>query len=164
MTKNNYQIKEKPLVTGEKPGEKKGYIRDFITSAWIKATPENKEAKDIFEKRQVKEYGYSKNQIQPEFPIKKGSKYIGPADIVVFRDEKHKRQEDIYIIIECKRKERTDGIEQLKSYLAPTQAKYGVWFNGNEIAYIKHNNKPPYYTTTLYFTKKGRKRRPAQKI
>jgi len=157
MTKKNYKIKEKPLVTGEKPEEKKGYIQDFITGNLIKNTPENKEAKVIFEERLVKEYGYFKNQIQPEFGIKKGSKYIGPADIVVFRDEKHKQQEDIYIIVECKRKERTDGIEQLKSYLAPTQAKYGVWFNGDEIAYIRHLDKPPYYQEVLYLPRKGEK-------
>ena len=51
MAKKNYQIKEKPLVTGEKPTEKKGYIQDFITNSWIKATPENKEAKVVFEER-----------------------------------------------------------------------------------------------------------------
>lgn len=157
MARNKYKIEEKPLVTGEKPEEKRGYIKDFITDVWIKATPENKEAKVVFEERLVKEYGYSKGQIQPEFGIKKGSKYIGPADIVVFRDEKHKRQEDIYIIVECKRKERTDGIEQLKSYLAPTQAKYGVWFNGSEIAYIEHLTKPPYYREVLYLPREGEK-------
>jgi len=157
MAKNKYKIEEKPLITGEKPGEKKGYIKDFVTNAWIKATPENKEAKVVFEERLVKEYGYSKEQIQPEFGIKKGSKFIGPADIVVFRDEKHKQQEDIYIIVECKRKERTDGIEQLKSYLAPTQAKYGVWFNGDDIAYIKHLDKHPYYQEVLHLPRKGEK-------
>ena len=157
MAKNNYKIEEEPLVTGEKPGEKKGYIKDFITNAWIKATPENKEAKVVFEERLVKEYGYSKEQIQPEFGVKKGSKFIGPADIVVFRDEKHKQQEDIYIIVECKRKERTDGMEQLKSYLAPTQAKYGVWFNGSEIAYIQHLDKAPYYQEVLHLPRKGEK-------
>jgi type I restriction enzyme M protein len=140
-----------------KPEGKNGYIRDFVTNSWIKATPENKEAKVVFEERLVKEYGYSRAQIQPEFNIQKGSKTIGPADIVIFRDEKNKQQEDIYIIIECKRKERTDGIEQLKSYLAPTQAKYGVWFNGDEIAYIKHLDKPPYYQEVLYLPRKGEK-------
>ena len=76
MAKNNYKIEEKPLVTGEKPREGKGYIKDFITDGWIKATPENKEAKVVFEERLIKEYGYSKEQIQPEFGIKKGSKFI----------------------------------------------------------------------------------------
>ncbi len=156
MSKQFYKKPKEEIKIEPKKG-KVGYIRDFITNTWIKATPENKEAKVVFEERLVKEYGYSKNQIQPEFPIKKGSKYIGPADIVVFRDEKHKRQEDIYIIVECKRKEKTEGIEQLKSYLAPTQAKYGVWFNGNEIAYIKHLDKPPYYKEVLYLPRKGEK-------
>ena len=156
MTKQLYKPQKEEIKIEPQKG-KTGHIRDFITGAWIKSTPENKEAKVVFEERLVKEYGYSKNQIQPEFPIKKGSKYIGPADIVVFRDEKHKRQEDIYIIVECKRKERTDGIDQLKSYLAPTQAKYGVWFNGNEIAYIKHLDKPPYYKEVLYLPRKGEK-------
>jgi type I restriction enzyme M protein len=148
---------QKEEIKSEPEKGKTGYIRDFITNAWIKATPENKDAKIVFEERLVKEYGYTKEQIHTEFPIKKGSKFIGPADIVVFRDEKHKQQEDIYIIVECKRKERTDGIEQLKSYLAPTQAKYGVWFNGNEIAYIKHLNKPPYYQEVLHLPRKGEK-------
>jgi len=156
MAKKIYKEKEEEIIIKPQK-EKAGYIQDFITSGWIKATPENKEAKVVFEERLVKEYGYSKNQIQPEFPIKKGSQYIGPADIVVFRDEKYKKQEDVYIIIECKRKERTDGIEQLKTYLAPTQAKYGVWFNGNEIAYIKHLDKPPYYKEALYLPRKGEK-------
>lgn len=147
----------KEKIKAEPEKGRAGYIRDFITDAWVKATPENKEAKVIFEERLVKEYGYSKDQIQPEFNIKKGSKYIGPADIVVFRDEKNKNQEDIYIIVECKRKERTDGIEQLKSYLAPTQAKYGVWFNGNEIAYLKHLDKPPYYKEVLHLPRRGEK-------
>lgn len=148
---------QKEEIKAEPVEGKVGYVRDFITNAWIKATPENKEAKVIFEERLVKEYGYSKEQIQPEFNIQKGSKTIGPADIVVFRDDKHKQQEDIYVIVECKRKEKTDGIEQLKSYLAPTQAKYGVWFNGNEIAYIRHLDKPPYYQEVLHLPRKGEK-------
>lgn len=151
-----YKPQKEEMKTSPVEG-KVGYIRDFITNVWIKATPENREAKVIFEERLVKEYGYSKEQIQPEFNIQKGSKTIGPADIVVFRDDKHRQQEDIYIIIECKRKERTDGIEQLKSYLAPTQAKYGVWFNGSEIAYLQHLDKPPYYQEVLHLPRKGEK-------
>ena len=156
MSNTNYKPQKEEIITEPEKG-KAGYVRDFITNAWIKATPENKEAKVVFEERLVKEYGYSKEQIQPEFGIKKGSKFIGPADIVVFRDEKHKNQEDIYIIVECKRKERTDGIEQLKSYLAPTQAKYGIWFNGDEIAYIRHLDKQPYYQEVLHLPRKGEK-------
>lgn len=90
MPKDFYKPQKEEIKTEPQKG-KVGYIRDFITNNWIKGTPENREAKIVFEERLIKEYGYSEKQIQPEFGIKKGSKYIGPADIVVFRDEKHKR-------------------------------------------------------------------------
>jgi type I restriction enzyme M protein len=123
--------------------EKKGYIRDFITGRWLKNTPEE-EIRQILEKKLVEEYGYSKNQIEIEYPIQKGSQKIGLADIVVFRDKK-KSFDNLYIIVEIKRKERKDGIEQLKSYLSPTNAEYGIWFNGKEIVYIQHLKEPPYF-------------------
>ncbi|MCD6490037.1 MAG: hypothetical protein J7K20_04855, partial [Thermodesulfobacterium sp.] len=84
MAEKIYKEQKEEIKSKPQKG-KAGYIMDFITKDWIRATPENKEAKIVFEERLVKEYGYSKKQIQPEFPIKKGSKYIGPADIVVFR-------------------------------------------------------------------------------
>jgi hypothetical protein len=71
------------------------------------------DAKIVFADRLVNEFGYSPEQLQtkPEFYIKKGSQKIGPADIVVFRDAKDKIQENIWIIVETKRKERSDGID-----------------------------------------------------
>ncbi len=78
----------------------------------------------------VQEYEYPKKWIKTEFEIQKGSKRIGPADIVVFRDGKSKNQENIWIIIETKRRERSDGIEQLKTYLSPCKgAKFGIQFD-----------------------------------
>lgn len=145
MTKTFYKpVEEK--ITAE-PKEKEGHIRDYITDKWVKAKPEEIEAKQVFAKRLVEEYGYSKDQIQthPEFLIQKGSKKIGPADIVIFRDTKEKTQDNLYIIVECKREEKTDGIDQLKSYLSPTNAEFGIWFNGKEIAYLQHLSKPPYF-------------------
>jgi type I restriction enzyme M protein len=127
--------------------EKKGYIRDFITRRWLKNTPEE-EIRQILEKRLVEEYGYSKNQIEIEFPIQKGSQKIGLADIVVFRDEK-KSFDNLYIIVEVKRKKRKDGIEQLKSYLSPTNAEYGIWFNGKDIVYLRNLKKPPYFDENI---------------
>ena len=156
MARKNYQIKEQPLITGEKPEEKRGYIRDYITGDWIPATPENKEAKVVFEERLVKEYDYSKSQMLPEFWITHGATRIGPADIVVFWDGRDKSQDNIYIIVECKRKDRRDGIQQLKSYLAPCKsAKYGVWFNGKEIYYLQKLEKPPHYKEIPNIPKKG---------
>jgi type I restriction enzyme M protein len=126
---------------------KEGYVKD-VTGEWLRATPEVLDAKIVFADRLVNEFGYTPEQIQtkPEFYIKKGSQKIGPADIVVFRDAKDKIQENIWIIVETKRKERSDGIDQLKTYLSPCKgAKWGVWFNGKDIAYLEVLDTPPYF-------------------
>jgi type I restriction enzyme M protein len=151
MSKTNYEpIKEK--VKAE-PEEKKGYIRDFITGRWLKDRPEEG-PRQILEKRLVEEYGYSKNQIEIEFPVQKGSKRIGPTDIAVFRDEK-KIIDNLYIIVETKRKERKDGIDQLKSYLSPTNAEFGIWFNGKDIVYLQHLKRAPFFREIPDIPKKG---------
>lgn len=130
-------------------------ITDFVTGKTLRNTPEE-QVRQTYEKRLVEEYGYSKDQIEIEFTVQKGSKRIGPADIVVFRDPRRKVQEGIWIIVETKRKERSDGIDQLKTYLSPCKgAKYGVWFNGKEIAYVEVLDEPPYFEEVLKIPKKG---------
>jgi len=125
-------------------------LYDFITDRPIANKPENREAKVPFEKRLVEEYGYNKTDIEPEFRIQHGHHTIGPADIVVFHAGKPHIQENIYIIVECKKKDGKDGEAQLKSYLAPCKtAKYGVWFNGNEAKYFKKLDKDPHWREIL---------------
>ena len=151
MSKTNYKpIKEKVKV---EPEEKRGYVRDFITGRWLKNKPEEG-PRQILEKRLVEEYGYSKSQIEIEFPVQKGSKRIGPTDIAVFRNEK-KVIDNLYIIVEIKRKERKDGIDQLKSYLSPTNAEFGVWFNGKDIVYLQHLKKAPFFREIPDIPKEG---------
>ena len=136
--------------------ETAGYIQDYITNEYIPGKPENIEAKIVFEERLHKEYGYDLKQMQPEFKIQKGSALIGPADIVVFHDENNKTQDNIYVVVECKRKERSDRVQQLKTYLAPLPAaKYGVWFNGVETVYIKKLDKAPHFKFVPNIPKKG---------
>ena len=81
---------EKEFKPTEEFETKEGYIKDPISGRLVKITPERVEAKLIFAERLINEYGYSKDQIQtfPEFYIQKGSTKIGPADIVVFRNNK----------------------------------------------------------------------------
>lgn len=78
-------------------------------------------------------YGFPKDNIAVEFPIKQGvaDKRV---DIVVFNNE-IKTQDNIYLIIETKKKQQTEGIEQLFSYMASTTAVFGVWTNGDNIKY-----------------------------
>ncbi|HBR16641.1 MAG: hypothetical protein A3G39_00300 [Deltaproteobacteria bacterium RIFCSPLOWO2_12_FULL_43_16] len=136
--------------------ESAGYVKDYITDEYIPGKPENIDAKIIFEERLHKEYDYDLGQMLPEFKIQKGSALIGPADIVIFHDGKDKTQDNIYIVVECKRKERTDGIQQLKTYLAPLpSAKYGIWFNGTETVYIKKLDKAPHFKFIPNIPKKG---------
>jgi len=128
----------------ENENAKVGYIKDFITGKILKETPEEK-VRQVFERILIEEYGYSKSQIEINFQIQKGSLKIGPSDIVVFRNNK-KIFDNIFLIVETKRKDRKDGIDQLKTYLNPTSGEGGVWFNGNEISYLRVLRKPPNYS------------------
>jgi len=151
MSNTNYKPIKEEVKT--EPEEKRVYVRDFITGRWLKNKPEEG-PRQILEKRLVEEYGYSKSQIEIEFPVQKGSKRIGPTDIAVFRDEK-KVIDNLCIIVETKRKERKDGIDQLKSYLSPTNAEFGVWFNGKEIVYLQHLKKAPFFREIPDIPKRG---------
>lgn len=142
---------EKKELLGQK---KKVYVIDYATGRQLRERPEE-ESRQIFEKKLIDEYGYSKDQLEIEFLIQKGSNRIGPADIVVFRNNK-KSFDNIYIIVETKRKEIKEGLDQLKSYLSPTSAEFGVWFNGKEMPiYLQNLKKVPYFRPIPDIPKKG---------
>jgi type I restriction enzyme M protein len=79
--------------------------------------------------------GRAPNQISVEFPIKVGSRLMR-VDLAVFGQGVSDVQDNIGIIIECKRDSieptsHKDGIEQLKSYRsASANAEWGTWTNG----------------------------------
>ncbi len=118
-----------------------GYLIDYISEKKIKATPEEIQAVQIFSKRLVEDYDYKKDQIQtrPQFRVRKhpsdDSKSY-PIDIAVFTNN-IKIEANLYIIVECKKKERKSGEEQLKLYLDMSPAEIGVWFNGEEHLYLQ---------------------------
>lgn len=124
---------------------KDGYIIDFISGQEVKATPEEIEAVQIFSKQLVEDYGYPKNHIQtrPQFRVKvrpSDTKKEYPVDIAVFPNDK-KQEDDIHIIIECKKKNRKDGKTQLQDYLRFSKAFLGVWFNGDERLFLRKVEK-----------------------
>ena len=43
----------------------------------------------------------------------------------------------MFLIVECKKKTRKDGVAQLKPYLDLSRAQVGVWFNGEEHQYLR---------------------------
>ena len=120
---------------------KPGYIHDYISGKPVKATPEEMEAVQVFTRRLVEDYGYSKSQIQtrPQFRVRKrpsDESKSYPVDIAVFKGRK-KTEDQLYIVVECKKKNRRDGIDQLKLYLDMSPAELGVWFNGEEHVYLR---------------------------
>lgn len=123
---------------------KEGYIIDFISGQQVKASPEEVEATQVFSKILVEDYGYPKTQIQtrPQFHVKvrpSDTKKEYPVDIAVFTDLE-RTDDSIYLIVECKKKNRKDGRTQLENYLTLSKANLGVWFNGNERFYLLKQN------------------------
>lgn len=120
---------------------KEGYISDFISGKPVRETPEEMDAVQPFAKILVKDYGYPKENIQtrPQYRVKvrpSDKKKEYPVDIAVFKTAEH-NDENAYIIIECKKKNRKDGKSQLEDYLRFSQASLGVWFNGQERLYLQ---------------------------
>ena len=119
----------------------KNQLIDFISGLEVQATQEEKDAVQVFSKQLVEDYGYSKKQIttHPQFRVKANpsdTKGKYPVDIAVFKNSQ-KKDDDVYIIVECKNKNRTDGRNQLEDYLRLSRAYLGVWFNGSERFFLR---------------------------
>jgi len=120
-------------------------ITDYISGFEVQATPEEIDAVQVFSRQLVEDYGYNKNQIttHPQFRVKArpsdtSGKY--PVDIAIFKDSK-KQDDDVYIIVECKKKNRKDGRTQLEDYLRLSRASLGVWFNGEQRLFLRKFEK-----------------------
>ncbi len=124
---------------------KKNKIIDYISGLEVIATPEEIDAVQVFARQLVEDYNYTKEQIttHPQFRVKSrpsdtSGKY--PVDIAVFKNN-DKRENEVYIIIECKKKKRKDGRSQLEDYLRLSRAEFGVWFNGEERLFLHKKEK-----------------------
>ena len=118
-----------------------GYIRDFISGQLVKATSEEVDAVQVFARRLVEDYGYPKTHIQtrPQFRVRKrpsDEEKSYPIDIAVFCSDK-KTEDNLFMVVECKKKNQKEGVAQLKLYLDMSAAEIGVWFNGNEHEYLR---------------------------
>ena len=118
-----------------------GQVEDFVSGHWVKATPEEVEAVQIFSRRLVEDYGYLKTHVQtrPQFRVRKrpsDEEKSYPVDIAVFK-KSERLEDDLFMVVECKKLNRKDGLSQLKLYLDMSPAEIGVWFNGQEHAYLR---------------------------
>lgn len=138
-------VKEQKEIYGNAVPLKEGYITDYISGEPVKANPEETEAVQIFSKQLVEDYNYPKNNIQtrPQFRVKvrpSDTKKEYPVDIAVFKNQ-GKKEDDVFIIVECKKKNRRDGKGQLEDYLRLSKANLGVWFNGEERLFLRKFEK-----------------------
>jgi type I restriction enzyme M protein len=116
-------------------------ITDYISGVEINATPEETDAVQVFARQLVEDYGYPKEHIRtrPQYRVKvrpSDSKKEYPVNIAVFQDSMN-IGENLYIVVECKKKNRKDGKTQLENYLTLSSACLGVWFNGEERLFIR---------------------------
>lgn len=118
-----------------------GKIRCFITGKLRQDKPEE-HIRQRIARSVIEEYGYSKADVEIEFPIKMGTKKK-KADIAIFHEGSPHKQENIFIIVETKQEnikptDREEGIEQLKSYMAASLGcRYGLWVGSELQAFEK---------------------------
>lgn len=113
-----------------------GKVRCIVTGKLRRDTPEE-HVRQRIARSLMEDYGYAKTNIEIEFSVKvgSGSKRV---DIAMFPPDTEHKQEQVQIIVECKREEvrptdRDNGTDQLKSYLAAClNARFGLWI-GSEL-------------------------------
>lgn len=129
----------------EEPAVPDGYVSDYVSGVRVKAGAEEIQAVQVFSKILVEDYGYPKSHLRtrPQWRVKarpSDKKKEYPVDIAVFDAPEH-RDDNVLLLIECKKKHRRDGRAQLEDYLRFSTATAGVWFNGSERLYLKKTEK-----------------------
>jgi type I restriction enzyme M protein len=147
------QISEKEI--GYIDVDKQKVVYPFINKEF-QLKPEE-EIRLLVLKRLVLEYEYPLSEIDIEVSVKAGQTIIPKrADIIIFKDAKNKRpEENAHIIIEVKKKDRKDGVDQLETYINNTTAEFGLWFNGKDIVYLHRLRKPHEFREIPDIPKKG---------
>jgi type I restriction enzyme M protein len=123
-----------------------GFLTDFVSGRQVRATPEEVDAVQVFARRLVEDYGYPKAHLQtrPQFRVRKrpsDERKSYPVDIAAFSSAE-RTESDLYIVVECKKKHRNEGLDQLRLYLDMSPAIIGAWFNGDEHLYLHKVHHP----------------------
>ncbi|MGN0553386.1 MAG: type I restriction enzyme HsdR N-terminal domain-containing protein, partial [Oscillospiraceae bacterium] len=151
----------------------KNIIIDYLSGKEIDITHKPEEiVRQNFLRILHEEYGYPKDVMAKEIPIKNGCSEVYDvktgtpkrADIVVYKDNSQKNDE-IYMIVECKQPDIKDGEAQARSYGNATTASIVVWTNGNDTKYwerkitSKGNTYKPWLTLPRYGEYYGEKKK-----
>jgi type I restriction enzyme M protein len=124
-----------------------GKLRCYIHADILREDTPEEHVRQRVARSLVEEYGYHKTDLHLEFPVTIGSGKKKRVDIAIFPPGAAHKQELILIITEAKREDitptdRTQGIEQLKSYLAACKnARWGLWV-GKEMRALEVETDP----------------------
>lgn len=111
---------------------------DFATNKPVNLAAPEEIVRQEYERVLVESYSYPKCDLDIEVKIPRGQNYFPDrADIVIYAN-KHGRDpaQDIIGIVETKKRNKKGGLAQIKSYMTATSAIWGVWTNGDNIAYL----------------------------
>ena len=112
--------------------------KDWATGKLVDLSKPEEQVRQEYEHVLVESYGYRKDELDIEVRIPRGIGYFpDKADIVVYDSTSGRDPaQNIMGIVEVKKPNRLDGLAQLKSYMTATSAIWGVWTNGEDIAYL----------------------------
>jgi type I restriction enzyme M protein len=119
----------------------KPYVKCVVTGKERPAKPEEI-VRQLYAKMLMEDYGYAAERIFLEKPVQFGSAVHEKAADIVVSDKD--APDTAFIIVECKKPKRSDGLEQLKSYCHAEGAPIGVWTNGGETIML-HRRDPNYF-------------------
>ena len=119
----------------------KPFLKCYATGKERPAKPEEI-VRQLYVKMLMSDYGYPGERVAVEKPVQFGSAVHEKAADVVVCDKEDPNT--AFIIVECKKPKRSDGLEQLKSYCHAEGAPIGVWTNGGETIML-HRQDPNYF-------------------
>lgn len=138
--KKEISILEKRIITKKAKDKTAYYVKCLIRDKEIILKPEEI-VRQLFLHRIIGHYGYAQKRILVEKDVYFGSGTSEKrADIVIL----HKDCQEPYIIVEVKKPNRRDGLQQLKSYCNAEGSPIGVWTNGEEMI-VLHREEPNIY-------------------
>jgi len=151
------EIFPKIVDSGREAGKTKYFIKSLVPFAsgkeeaqvFVENGKSNPEeiVRQLWIYKLMHTYGYKADEIELEKNVYFGStEGTKAADIVVYTDNTKQTPK---IIIEVKKPNRKDGIEQLKSYLNAEGSPVGVWSNGSD-SIILYRPYPKNFDDTLY--------------
>ncbi len=122
------------VSSGKAKGELRYYLKCFKRKQDIQVYSEKKSNPEeivrqlwLYKLNHV--YQYAWDHLEVEHPVQFGTTTADkPADIVVFQMDGSTAK----IVVECKRPDHKDGLQQLKSYLNAEGSPVGVWSNGGD--------------------------------